>query len=165
LSFGITSFVIQSTLTTGPKIRDHLSSASGNKYVGEYKDNKRNGQGTFTYADGTIEEGIWKDGEFLYAQKLPTPAPVVKAPPQNDQIISASFGSGFAVSADGYVITNNHVIEGCQKVVVHIKGAEIPVIAVTYDPQNDLALLKGNFRPSTVFPLTTIALNYSKMFM
>jgi len=38
--------------------------------------------------------------------------------------------------------------------VVHIKGAEIPAIAVTYDPQNDLALLKGNFRPSTVFPLT-----------
>jgi len=27
LSFGITSFVIQSTLTTGPKIRDHLSVA------------------------------------------------------------------------------------------------------------------------------------------
>ena len=128
--------------------------ASGTKYVGEYKDDKRNGQGTFTFADGTIEEGIWKDGEFLYAQKLPTPAPVVKAPPQNDQIISASSGSGFAVSADGYVITNNHVIEGCQKVVVHIKGAEIPVTVVTYDPQNDLALLKGNFRPSTVFPLT-----------
>ena len=131
-----------------------ITIVDGTKYVGEWKDDKRNGQGTFTYADGTIEEGIWKDGEFLYAQKLPTPAPVVKAPPQNDQIISASFGSGFAVSAVGYVITNNHVIEGCQKVVVHIKGAEIPVIAVTYDPQNDLALLKGNFRPSTVFPLT-----------
>jgi len=154
-------------LRTGLKSRttSTYTFANGNKYVGEWKDDKRNGQGTFTYADGTIEEGIWKDGEFLYAQKLPTPAPVVKAPPQNDQIISASFGSGFAVSADGYVITNNHVIEGCQKVVVHIKGAEIPVIAVTYDPQNDLALLKGNFRPSTVFPLTTIALNYSKMFM
>ena len=128
--------------------------AHGDKYVGGYKNNKRNGQGTYTFANGTIEEGIWKDGKFLYKQKLFPPAPVVKAPPQNDQIISASSGSGFAVSADGYVITNNHVIEGCQKVVVHIKGAEIPVKVVTYDPQNDLALLKGNFRPSTVFPLT-----------
>ena len=26
---------------------------------------------------------------------------------------------------------------------------------MTFDPQNDLALLKGNFRPSTVFPLST----------
>ena len=84
----------------------------------------------------------------------PAPLPVVTTPTQDDEIISASSGSGFAVSADGYVITNNHVIEGCQKVVVHTKGTEIPVTVVSYDPQNDLALLKGNFRPSIVFPLT-----------
>ncbi|MDC0431888.1 serine protease, partial [Paracoccaceae bacterium] len=46
-------------------------------------------------------------------------------------------------------------IEGCQKVVVHTKGKELPVTVVTYDPQNDLALLKGDFRPSTVFPLSS----------
>ena len=45
--------------------------ANGDKYVGEYRDGKRNGQGTLTYADGTVQEGIWKDGEFQYAQKLP----------------------------------------------------------------------------------------------
>ena len=126
----------------------------GGKYVGEWKDNKRNGQGTYTLPSGKIEEGIWKDDKFLYTKKNHAPAPVAKAPSQSDEIISASSGSGFAVSADGYVITNNHVIEGCQKVVVNIKGTEIPVTVVTYDPQNDLALLKGNFRPSTVFPLT-----------
>lgn len=85
----------------------------------------------------------------LYPNPNPNPNPK-----PSDEIISASSGSGFAVSADGYVITNNHVIEGCQEVVVHSKGTEIPVNVVTYDPQNDLALLKGNFRPSTVFPLT-----------
>ncbi len=42
--------------------------ADGGKYVGEWRDNKRHGQGTYTYADGRIEEGIWKDGEFQYAQ-------------------------------------------------------------------------------------------------
>ena len=128
--------------------------STGDKYVGEFKDGKYNGQGTYTHANGGIKEGIWKNGAFLYAQKLAPSLPVVKVPSESDEIISASSGSGFAVSADGYVITNNHVIEGCQKVVVHIKGAEIPVTVVTYDPQNDLALLKGNFRPSTVFPLT-----------
>ena len=42
--------------------------ANGNKYVGGYKDDKRNGQGTYTYVDGTIEEGIWKDGDLQYTQ-------------------------------------------------------------------------------------------------
>ena len=119
------------------------------------RDNERNGRGTLTFANSTItKEGIWKDDAFQYAKKLSPPAPDLKVPSQNDEIISASSGSGFAVSADGYVITNNHVIEGCQKGVVHTKGTEIPITVVSYDPQNDLALLKGNFRPSTVFPLT-----------
>ena len=52
------------------------------------------------------------------------------------------------------MITNNHVINGCQKVRIHHKGQAIPATVVTYDPNNDLALLKGNFRPSTVFPLS-----------
>ena len=33
------------------------------KYVGEYKDGKRNGQGTFTYPDGEKYVGEFKDGE------------------------------------------------------------------------------------------------------
>ena len=36
---------------------------SGNKYVGEYKDNKRNGQGTYTFASGGKYVGEWKDGK------------------------------------------------------------------------------------------------------
>ena len=38
---------------------------NGSKYVGEWKDDKRNGQGTHTYADGTIEKGLWKNGKFI----------------------------------------------------------------------------------------------------
>ena len=112
-----------------------------------------------------VEAGIWKNGQFQYVNtpkkpvpvvKTPTdPKPVIKAPTQDDQTISASSGSGFAVSSDGYVITNNHVIEGCQDVVVHTKQKDIPMRVITYDTQNDLALLKGNFTPSSVFPLTT----------
>ena len=125
------------------------------EYSGEWKNNDKHGQGTYTFASGTVEEGIWKDDEFQYAKKLSPPVPVAKTPTQDDEIISASSGSGFAVSSDGYVITNHHVIDGCQKVVVHTKGKELPVTVVTYDPQNDLALLKGDFRPSTVFPLSS----------
>ena len=129
--------------------------ANGQTYVGEYKDDKKNGQGTKTFANGAVQEGIWKDGEFQYANKLSPPAPVVKTPTQSDEIISASSGSGFAVSADGYVITNNHVIEGCKEVVVHTKSKDVTMRVITYDPQNDLALLKGDFRPSRVFALSS----------
>ena len=124
------------------------------KYLGYWRNDDFHGQGIATYANGTVKEGIWKDGDFQYAQKLSPSVPVAKTPSQGDEIISASSGSGFAVSSDGYVITNHHVIEGCQKVVVHTKDKDLTVRVITYDPQNDLALLKGDFRPQTVFPLS-----------
>ena len=39
------------------------------KYVGEYRDGKKHGQGTNTYADGRVKEGIWKNDVFQYARK------------------------------------------------------------------------------------------------
>jgi hypothetical protein len=50
---------------------------SGNKYVGESKNDKMNGQGTFTVANGTVKEGIWKNNEFPYARKMPKQEPKV----------------------------------------------------------------------------------------
>ena len=38
--------------------------ASGNKYVGEYKDGKRHGQGTYFHADGGVQKGIWENGKW-----------------------------------------------------------------------------------------------------
>ena len=39
--------------------------ASGDKYVGEHKDDMMHGQGTYTSADGTITKGLWKNDEFV----------------------------------------------------------------------------------------------------
>ena len=44
--------------------------ASGRKYVGEWKNGEKHGQGIFTFVDGRIEEGMWKNNNFLYAKKL-----------------------------------------------------------------------------------------------
>ena len=38
---------------------------NGDKYVGEYKDDERNGQGTYTYANGTIKRGYYLKGEYV----------------------------------------------------------------------------------------------------
>ena len=52
-------------------------------------------------------------------------------------------GSGFIIGADGYILTNNHVVDGADKIVVALsdrREREARIIGV--DPLSDLALLK-----------------------
>ena len=59
------------------------------------------------------------------------------------QVSGLSSGTGFFVSADGYVITNYHVIEGGTKVTVTTHSEEeYPAQIVGYEENNDLAVLK-----------------------
>ncbi|WP_181704160.1 Do family serine endopeptidase [Chthonobacter albigriseus] len=52
-------------------------------------------------------------------------------------------GSGFIISADGYVVTNNHVVENAEEVtVVLTDGEELSAKVIGTDPKTDLALLK-----------------------
>ncbi|MEZ5313825.1 MAG: trypsin-like peptidase domain-containing protein [Thermoanaerobaculia bacterium] len=55
---------------------------------------------------------------------------------------SDSGGSGFVISPDGYVITNNHVIEGATKVRVRLNERLYDAEIKGADPATDLALLK-----------------------
>ena len=41
--------------------------ADGGKYVGEFKDGKKHGQGTLTSPDGTVRYGIWENDKFVKA--------------------------------------------------------------------------------------------------
>ena len=52
-------------------------------------------------------------------------------------------GSGFAISADGYFVTNNHVVENAEKVtVVFDNGDEMTATVVGTDQRTDLAVVK-----------------------
>jgi serine protease Do len=58
-------------------------------------------------------------------------------------INAESLGSGFIISEDGYIITNNHVIHDADKIIVGLNdGVDYPAKVVGTDPTSDLALLK-----------------------
>lgn len=56
---------------------------------------------------------------------------------------SSALGSGFVISEDGYVVTNNHVIEGADEILIEFfSGEELPAKVIGTDPNTDIALLK-----------------------
>ena len=54
-----------------------------------------------------------------------------------------AIGSGFIISQDGYILTNNHVVDGADKILVRLNDRqEFIAEIVGVDPRSDLALLK-----------------------
>ncbi|MEJ6389364.1 Do family serine endopeptidase [Gymnodinialimonas ulvae] len=56
---------------------------------------------------------------------------------------SQALGSGFVISEDGYLVTNNHVIEGADEIMIEFRdGTELVAELIGTDPTTDIALLK-----------------------
>ena len=72
-----------------------------------------------------------------------------------EEILPAASGSGFFITKNGHVITNEHVIEGCEQVKVHYDGSVHESVILSSDKFNDLALIKINYNPEVVFSLAT----------
>jgi len=55
----------------------------------------------------------------------------------------AGMGSGFILTSDGYIVTNNHVVENARQVIVRLPDRqEFEAEVVGTDPRSDLAVLK-----------------------
>ena len=69
-------------------------------------------------------------------------------------IIAASSGTGFFVSTNGHMVTNNHVVESCDIVKAHYKGRELDTDVLFTDRMNDLAIIKTNLKPNKIFSVS-----------
>ena len=66
-----------------------------------------------------------------------------RMPQQPPRSFDTSQGSGFFISGDGYVVTNNHVVDGAKEVTVLTDdGRELDAKVIGTDERTDLALLK-----------------------
>jgi serine protease Do len=85
----------------------------------------------------------------LFRQFFGGRIPEIQQPPQS------GLGSGVIISEDGYIATNNHVVQGADEVIVALDdGRELKAKVVGRDPQTDIAVIKVN---ATDLPAITFA--------
>ncbi len=89
---------------------------------------------TATQPDVQLPDNIPEICRELFKQRQQQQAP---------QRQGNSMGSGFLISSDGYILTNNHVVEGATDIMVRlIDRREFDAKVIGLDPQSDLALIK-----------------------
>lgn len=117
------------------------SNGSGLNTVNASPTSAKSSTGTGNKDDLSLEEIVEKTQDSVV--EIRTEA--VKTGQFMQQYVSEGAGSGVIISADGYIVTNNHVIEGASKITVTLKdGADYQATLVGTDSQSDVALLKIN---------------------
>jgi len=108
--------------------------------------------------DSAIDELIKRDISCSNGRLSPKSNDPQKRAGENSseppQLFQASSGTGFFVSDRGHLITNNHVVEGCQGLQVHHNGRIANAVLLASDERNDLALLKTEIPNENPIPLS-----------
>ncbi len=83
------------------------------------------------FPEGSPFEDLFRQFFERYGQNAP------------QERMPVALGSGFIIDPDGYVVTNNHVIEQADAIIVRLdNGRELEATVVGIDPKTDIALLK-----------------------
>ena len=76
------------------------------------------------------------------------------AQPRSQERLQRGLGSGVIVSADGYIVTNHHVIDGAEEIKVELNdNRSFAAKVIGSDPPSDLAVLKIETKGLPVLPL------------
>jgi Do/DeqQ family serine protease len=76
------------------------------------------------------------------------------AQPRSQERLQRGLGSGVIVSADGYIVTNHHVIDGAEEIKVELNdNRSFAARVIGSDPPSDLAVLKIETKGLPVLPL------------
>ena len=115
-------------------------------------------------AFSSVAEAVRPSVVFVSSQHTETAQQAPKLPPGWDQFfphgmrskpqVERGTGSGFIVSADGYILTNNHVVAGADKVTVRlIDQREFTARVIGTDPATDVAVIKIDAHDLPPLPL------------
>jgi serine protease Do len=94
-------------------------------------------------------------GDDLFGRLFGTPGPgqFQQAPPRRQRHVVGQ-GSGFIISADGIILTNNHVVGDADRVTVILEdGREFAAKTLGTDPHSDVAVIKIDAKNLPVLPL------------
>ena len=133
--------------------------ANGENYAGEFRDGMKHGQGATTLPGGSYYVAEWKHDKvtkiILSQPSSETKKTIKMLREKVDQLQKVrrhktkpsrkkeGTGSGFFISKEGHIITNQHVIEDCKKITVgDNSNNQVAADVLEIEESNDLALLK-----------------------
>ena len=109
--------------------------------------------GRITYEAESVINRLKKEQKKIAKKPKPKKKKIVESENDN-KLFPASSGTGFYVSNQGHIITNDHVIVGCRNVTITKDGKYIGVDIIAYDEKNDLAILKANTKPKKFYRIS-----------
>lgn len=95
-----------------------------------------------TNASGNVDNGSALSGERVYEKVSPSIVGIVVYSSETNTTASGE-GSGIIISSDGYIVTNEHVIENAKLIEVVLNNSErYTAKLMGYDKQTDIAVIK-----------------------
>ncbi|MDR3273001.1 MAG: Do family serine endopeptidase [Flavobacteriaceae bacterium] len=95
------------------------------------------------YSSRAQQQQSFNPFDFFFGDPFGDSQPNQRQQQQQQKDVPSGLGSGVIISADGYIVTNNHVISGADKIEVTLNNQKTyTATLVGTDPNTDIALLK-----------------------